>query len=141
VPVQPALHEDDGVLAVVTHGRRGQAEDVFGLDPRHQQVERHGANVVAFVDDDLAVVVEQHTEFLVPRHGLHLGDVDLACRLGLAAPDAADQCLVDGQEALQSLVPLGQQFGAMDQHYCVHAAPGNQGRRRDGLADGRRSLP
>src|SRR6218665_865016 len=120
VPDRPALHEDDGVLAIATHGGRGEAEDVLRLGPSQQQVKRYGSDVMALVDDDLARVVEQRAEFFVPCQRLHHRDVDFPGGLGLATTNPANHVLVGGKETLQPFLPLRQQFRAMDQNQAVH---------------------
>ena len=95
---------------------------------------------MALVDDDVPVVLHELAGLTLPRERLHHRDVDLAGGLGFAAPDGADHALADAQEGLQPRLPLLEQFGAMYQHQCVHAASGDQRRGRDGLAErGRRA--
>ena len=63
---RPALHEDDRLLPVATERRGGQAQDVFRLGPLQDGVERNCADVVAFVDDDVTVVLDQRVHFALP---------------------------------------------------------------------------
>ena len=49
-----ALHEDNRLLAVSTDRGRGEPEDVACFDGLQDRVERDRADMVAFVNDDLA---------------------------------------------------------------------------------------
>ena len=54
-----ALHEDDRVMAVLPRHRRGQPQHVAGLGRPRDGFEAHGGEVMAFIDDDMAVIGDQ----------------------------------------------------------------------------------
>ena len=71
-----ALHEDDRVVAVLSRHRRRQAEHVSGLGLPRDGFEAHGGEVMAFIDDDMAVVRDQIGDDALPNQALHEGDID-----------------------------------------------------------------
>ncbi|GIK86286.1 MAG: hypothetical protein BroJett026_17670 [Betaproteobacteria bacterium] len=62
----------------------------------------------------MAVVLDQRVYLALAGQGLHHSDVDPAGGLGLAAADGADHTLADAQKRLQPLLPLLEQFRAME---------------------------
>jgi hypothetical protein len=54
-----ALHEDDRVVTVFPNRRCSQAENVSGLGLLQHLLERERGHVVAFVNNDMAVVSDQ----------------------------------------------------------------------------------
>ena len=71
-----ALHEDDRVVAVLPRHRRRQAEHVSGLGLPRDGFEAHGGEVMAFVDDNMAVIGDQIGDDTLPNQALHKGDID-----------------------------------------------------------------
>src|SRR5205814_4755245 len=59
VPDRTALHEDDRLLTITPYWRSRQAKYVLGLGPLEDRLEREGRQMVALVDDDVAVVFDQ----------------------------------------------------------------------------------
>ena len=57
-PHRAALHEDNRVVAVLTGDRRRQAEDVFRLAAPRHRLEADRRQMVAFVDDQLAIFAD-----------------------------------------------------------------------------------
>jgi hypothetical protein len=104
--IGPHCINDDRLLPVAADRCRRQAQHVFRLGPLENRVERDRADVVALVDDHLAVVFYQRVHLALPGHRLHHGNVDLASRFGLAAADGADHALGVLQKGLQALLPL-----------------------------------
>ena len=56
---RPALHEDDGVVPVLTGGRSAQSVDIPGVDLLEYPLESYGGNMVAFVYDHHAVILDR----------------------------------------------------------------------------------
>ena len=135
VPDRSALHEDNRVLAVASERRRRQAQHVLGLGPLEDGLERDGRQVMALVDDDVAVLFDQLADLALAGQRLHHGNVDPAGGPGLAAADGTDHFLADLEERMQALLPLPQQLGAMDQDQGVHATARDQCRCRYRLAE------
>jgi len=55
-----------------------ETRDVTGGNLPQQPLDRDGGDVVAFVDDDVAIAAEQRDGVLAPREGLDHGDIDPA---------------------------------------------------------------
>ena len=55
MPDGAALHHDDWLQTVTAYGGGGQAEDVSGFRGFEDLLKRHGTDVVAFIDDDMAI--------------------------------------------------------------------------------------
>ena len=91
--------------------------------------------MMAFIDDDLPVTIEQFRQIFPARQGLHDGDVDLAGRFLLATTNAPECVFGNLKETGQTFLPLPQQFGAVDQHQRAHLASSDQGGSGDGLAE------
>ena len=137
VPDRPALHEDDGLLAVAANRRCREADHVFRLRAPQDGIEGRRADVVAFVHDHLPVALHKWIDFALARKRLHHRDVDLAGGLVFAAADDADHILACIQEGGKARLPLLEQFRAMDQHQGVDAAPGDDRCGRHRFAEGR----
>ena len=88
---------------------------------------------MAFIHDDLPVVFNLLADFTLPRQGLHHGNIDDACRLGLTTAYGADCRVVCAQKRLQPLLSLLEQFRPVHQHQRVYTSPGNQRSCRDGF--------
>ncbi|MCY1358932.1 hypothetical protein D9M68_702230 [compost metagenome] len=89
---------------------------------------------MAFIYDDLPVIFNLLADLTLPRQGLHDGNIDDACRLGLTTTDGADCRFVCTQKRLQPLLPLLEQLRPVHQNQRVHTTPGNQRGSRDGFS-------
>jgi hypothetical protein len=69
------LREDDRLLAVAADRRGGQAEHELRLRALENGIERRGAHVVALVNDDMPVVLDERTDLALARQRLHHRDV------------------------------------------------------------------
>jgi hypothetical protein len=101
-----ALHEDDRVMAVFPCHRRGQPQHVAGLGGPRDGLKAHGGEVVAFIDDDMAVIGDQIRHDASPNQALHKGDIDDSSRLPLPAMDDPDAIRRDVQKRLEPCHPL-----------------------------------
>ena len=100
------LHKDDRLLPIATDRRRGQTKYVLRLRPPQYDIEGDGADVVAFIDDYLPILLDQCIHFPLARQRLHNGDVDVSGRSRLAAANGADKLFIDTKKGLQPLLPL-----------------------------------
>ncbi|HEX4454663.1 MAG TPA: hypothetical protein VH143_27575, partial [Kofleriaceae bacterium] len=75
---RPELHLQDWMVAVASLGRRGQADDVARLGRGDDALVRDRGDVVALVNDDVAVARDKLGEVFPSRKGLDHGDVDVA---------------------------------------------------------------
>lgn len=88
---RPALHEDDRLLAVASDRGRRQAKHIFELGPLEDCVEGDCADMVALLDDHVAVALDQRGHIPLAGQGLHHGNVDSANGLGFAVADIYDR--------------------------------------------------
>ena len=86
---------EDRVVTIATMRCRCQAQDVPGFHLGHHALEGHGGNVVAFVDDDVAVRPDDVVHAAFADQALDHGDIDRPGDPAFASADAADGLLVD----------------------------------------------
>ena len=127
------LHEDDRVMPVLADRRGGQAEYVTRFHLSHHRLEAERGEMMAFIDDDVAVVGDEieHCAFVV--QALQNGDIDFAAGFLLPAADNADLFRVEVEKHREPLAPLIEQLAAMHEHERVHAAARDQVCANDGL--------
>src|SRR5690349_18849955 len=87
----------NGVVPVTTLRSRRQADHVARLRLGHHALERDGRQVVALVDDDLAIVREDVLDPLLADEALDHRDVEPAVPGFPAGPDLADLLRLDSQ--------------------------------------------
>ena len=87
---RPALHEDDRMVAVLARDGRGQARDESRLCPADDLLEALRGQVMAFVDDQMAIVSHQVTHHVLSHEALDDRDVQRSRRLLSPAADSAD---------------------------------------------------
>ena len=73
---RPALHEDDGVVSILPHRRRGQAIHIFRLCGLQHFFKRERRHMVTFVHNDHPVILHKGFDFLflALEERLHDGD-------------------------------------------------------------------
>ena len=113
------------MVTVLPLGCGRQTIGILRPDGFHDLLEADGGDVVALVHDHHAVIADPFPYFIRPAHRLQHGDVDDAAsrvlvravqtdELSLLLPTPAlgqgRQFLVDRQELLQPLLPLGHQL-------------------------------
>ena len=67
MPNRATLHEDDRLLAVAPYWRGGQAKYVPGFGPLQYRLERESRQVVALVDDNVTVVLDESVNLALTR--------------------------------------------------------------------------
>src|SRR5262249_11680511 len=92
------------------------------LRPTRDELETDGRKMVALVDNQVTVIVDEIIDHPVAHEALDQGDVDAPRRLALPATNDANAGVVDGQEGLQPLAPLVDQLAPMHEHERVEAA-------------------
>ncbi len=140
VPDGSALHEQDRLQAVAAHQGGRQPQQISGLHLPEDGLKRGGGDVVAFIDDHLAVALHHGIHLPFAHQRLHHSDVELAGGFGLTPTDGTDRLWRDVQERLQPLLPLAQQFGPMHQHQGVHSTARQDRRRHHRFPEGCRRL-
>ncbi len=78
----PHWHEDDGLLAVAAHRRGGQAKDELGFNPFENAFEGDRTEMMALIDNHLAIVFHTGVDLILTGERLHHGNVDLPAELG-----------------------------------------------------------
>lgn len=91
VPDGATLHEDDRMVTVAARNGRRQPEHIPGLGTARDALEAHGGNVVALVDHQMPVVVDDVVHFPVAYQALYHSDIDKATRLAPATADLPDR--------------------------------------------------
>ena len=130
------LEADQVVEAVAPVGRGGQPEPVARGDGADRGLERGCRDVVALVDNDLAVGAELVGEVVAAGEGLQSGDVDDAGELGSAAAELAR---FEAEEVGDLAAPLVGERLAVDQHERGNGSLGDDGTGHDGLPRAGRS--
>ena len=102
------------MVPVAALRRRGQPDDVASLRLREHALERDRRQVVALVDDDLAIAGHEVVDGFLAHEALDHRDVDSAGGLPLSGADLPDLLLVDSQEHGELRAPL------VEQRFPVH---------------------
>lgn len=85
-PNRPALHKGDGVLAILPRRRCRQPQNVARLNLFAHLLERKGRQVMALVDDYLAVVSNRITDLAFPPEALNDCNIDNASQRKVLPP-------------------------------------------------------
>ena len=134
-PHRTALHEHDRMVAVLArHGRR-QPQHVLDLRPARDLLEADGGEMVALVDDEMAVVGDDVVHLVAAHEALNDGNVYDACGLAPAAADLPDGGGGQIQERPEPRDPLVHELAAVNQNEGVGSAGGQQRCRDDCLAE------
>jgi hypothetical protein len=96
----PALHEDDRVMAILARHRGREPKDIARLVSARDQLEADGRKMMAFVDDQVAVIGDEVANLAIANEALDQRDVDPPCRLALYATDRADIAVLHRQKRL-----------------------------------------
>ena len=135
---RPALHENNGMVAVLAfHGRR-QPDDEPRFGPTRHLLEALGRQMMALVDDELAIVGDLVGNHALVDQALNEGDVDPPVRPSSSAADAADRAGRQTEESRQPFDPLVEQLLPVHQHQRAYAAMCDEPGRDHGLAEGSR---
>ena len=130
------LEADQVIEAVAPVRRGGEPDPVAGGDGADGGLERGGRDVVALIDDDLAVGAELVGEVGSAGECLQSGDVDDAGELGSAA---AELPRFEAEEVGDLAAPLVGERLAVDQHERGNGSLGDDGTGHDGLPRAGRS--
>jgi hypothetical protein len=130
------LEADQVVEAVAPVGRGGEPDPAARRDGADGGLERGCRDVVALIDDDLAVGAELVGEVGSAGECLQRGDVDDSGELGSAA---AELPRFEAEEVGDLAAPLVRERLAVDQHERGNGSPGDDGTGHDGLPRAGRS--
>jgi hypothetical protein len=88
---RPALHEDDRMVTILACDGGRQAKDESGLGLTHHRLETVRRQMVAFVDDHLAVIGDEVSDYVFADETLNDGDVNPSSRSTSASADSTDR--------------------------------------------------
>jgi len=89
-PDRTTLHEDNRVMPVFPSRRGGEPDNVVRFHLAHHLFKAERAQMVAFIDNDVAVLGNEILNLAVPLETLKQGHVDLSRPNVAAARDLAD---------------------------------------------------
>ena len=138
MPHGAALHEDDWMMTVLARHRRGQPQDESRLRPTDHLLKAVRRQMVAFIDDHLAVLGDAIVHDTLADEALNDRHVEQPGRLVAAAANAADRLGREVEKRRQTLDPLVQELAPMHEHQRIDAALGDQPGSDDRLAERRR---
>src|SRR5487761_2537504 len=129
-----ALHEDDRVMAVLSHRRRGETDDELRFNLSHDPLEAEGGQVVTLIHDHMSILGDVVLHFAFTVQALKQGYVDEPRPGVLSAKDLTDGPRRKIQKHRQSRKPLFEQLLAMNEDQRIHAPRGNQFGAHDSLS-------
>jgi len=125
-PDRATLHKDDRLMAIFSSRRSRQAGNIFGFDLPHDLLEAERRNMVAFINDDVAVLSDEVLHFTFAVETLKQSDVDETRPCRFAPGDLAYRLHWNIQKHRQSFTPLIQQLLAVKQNERTDFALCNQ---------------
>ena len=125
-----ALHRDDRVQTISPVWRRSETRDSSSRDALHQLLDRDRRNVVAFINDHVAVTGE--VDVPTANHGLDHRQINPGRRR--RTPRGTDIPRFDAEEPLQLIGPLLKQRSTVNEHQRGPCALGDQRSAHDSLA-------
>jgi hypothetical protein len=137
MPDRSALHEDDGMMPVLSGNCGGQPQDEPGLRASRNLLEAASGQVMTFVDDQVTVAADTVVDEPFTNKTLNDRHVDSACRLVSASTDSADLRPFQVQKRRQPFDPLIEELTTMHEHQRAHATLSNQPGRDYCLAERR----
>ena len=133
-----ALHEDDRMVAVLPRDGGRQPQHVLRPRPPRDLLEAVRGQVVALVDDEVAVVGHAVVHDALAHQALNERHVELPVGLRFPPPIRPIRLRGSTEKRRQALHPLIEQLLSMHEHQRVDAALGDQPRGDDRLAEGGR---
>jgi hypothetical protein len=134
-PDRTELHLEDRVEPVPPSRRRREAGQVASLHLGEDPLERDRGDVVALVDDHVAVARHDVVHSPLPDETLEHGDVEPTRRLALARTDLADRFRVEAEEHPELGYPLVEERLPMNEDEGAPATGGDQVGADHGLPD------
>jgi hypothetical protein len=125
-------------MAVFAGPRLPIAHHEPGLRLPHDGLEGVRRQMVALVNDDVAVVGDPIVDDALLDEALNQGDIDQSRRSRAAAAHTTDRLLGKAEDGRELRNPLIEELTAVHKDQCVHLAPGDQPRSHDRLAECRR---
>jgi hypothetical protein len=129
-----ALHEDDRMVTVLACDSCRQAKDESGPGLTRNLFETVRRQMVAFVNDHVAVIGDEVSDHALADETLNDADVNPSGRSTSASADSTDRFGRYIEERRYPLDPLIEQLAPMDQHERIDAALSDKPRSDNGLA-------
>src|ERR1700694_5417601 len=111
-----ALHEDDGMVTILADHGCGQPGNVLGLCPTDHLLKAMGGQMVALVDNDVAVFAHPVVNYTFAYQTLNKRNIKQAGWLLSSASDMTDRLRRQIQECTQTFNPLLEQLSSMHEH-------------------------
>lgn len=131
-----ALHEDDGMVSVLAGDGGGEAEDEFGFCASGDEFEALCGEVVAFVDDEVAVVGDEVFDHALANEALDDGDVDPAGECFASAAEVSDLFFFELEKLRKALDPLIHELLAVHEDESVDSALRDEPGGENGFSEG-----
>ena len=109
-----ALHEDDRMVTVLACDGCRQANDKSGFGLAYHLLETVRRQVMALIDDHMAVLSDAVIYYAFSDETLNDADVNLSSRSISSSADSSDRFRRDIEESRESLNPLIEQLPAMN---------------------------
>ena len=93
-----ALHEDDGMMSVLSGDCRGQTHDVPRFRPPGDKLEARCGQVMTFIDNQVTEISDHVRNFPIADETLDERDINDACRLSFSATNNANLFRVNVQK-------------------------------------------
>ena len=132
-----ALHEDDRMVPVLARHSCGQPGNKFRLCPTSHLLKAVGRQMVAFVNDQMAVFGYTVVNDAFAYQALNERDVNHAVGFLSSASDMTDRLRRQIEKCAKSLNPLLEQLSSMHEHQRVDATLRNQPCGDDGFPERR----
>jgi hypothetical protein len=132
-----ALHEDDGMMPVLSGDGCRQTNDVSCLRPPGDKFKARCRQMVAFVDNKMSVTGKDIGNLSIAHQALDECHIDNARRLSFPTADNSDLFRINVQKRPQALHPLGEQFPAMNKNQSIASSISDECGGDNRLAEGR----
>jgi hypothetical protein len=103
---RPALHVNDRVMAVLSNRCGGKSQHVPCFDLAHDLIERESGQMMALIDNYLAVICYEVLHFAFALETLNQRNVNLACSLFLSSANVPYSLYWQVEIKCQALAPL-----------------------------------
>ena len=136
-PSRATLHIDDRMVTVFSRRRRSKTNDILSLHLLHNLLESERRDMVALVDDHMAILGDKVLHFLFPVQALNDCNIHPSSPVRLPATDLPNRFRWQIQEHYQPLMPLIEQLLPVNHNQRIDLAIRDQPGRNGGLSESR----
>ena len=122
----PALHEDNRVMAILARHSCGQSGNKFRLCPARHLFKAIRRQMVAFVNNQLAVFCRTVVDNAFANQALNERDINHAAGFASPAANITDRIRTQIEKCVKPLDPLFEQLPSMHKHQRVDTTLRNQ---------------